>query len=211
MDGMNLLVLGGTGPTGRLVVGLALEAGDRVTVLVRDPARLGDLARRVTVRTGDATSRRDVSAATAGQDAVISALGTGKSLIPHGLAARAAAAVIAAAGENGVSRLVWLSAFGVGETVAEASGSQKLMFRTLLRSVYADKEIADARIRSSGLDWTVVHPTRLTNGPARGTYRAGERLPMKGNPTISRADVAAFLHRAVHDGEWIRRPAVISD
>nr|WP_329344587.1 NAD(P)H-binding protein [Streptomyces sp. NBC_00663] len=65
--------------------------------------------------------------------------------------------------------------------------------------------------RSSGLDWTVVYPTRLTHGPAKGSYRADDRLPMKGNPTISRADVAAFMRTAAQGGEWIHRTAVISD
>jgi putative NADH-flavin reductase len=88
---------------------------------------------------------------------------------------------------------------------------QKLIYRTLLRSLYANKEIADEAIRSSGLDWTLVYPTRLTHGPAKGTYSADDRLPMKGNPTISRADVAAFMLRAAHGGEWIHRTAVISD
>lgn len=88
---------------------------------------------------------------------------------------------------------------------------QKLTYRMFLRSIYANKEIADNSIRSSGLDWTVVYPTRLTHGPAKGTYRADDRLPMKGNPTISRADVAAFMHQAAHGNEWIHRTAVISD
>ncbi|MFJ8717967.1 hypothetical protein ACIRD9_33160 [Streptomyces violaceus] len=57
----------------------------------------------------------------------------------------------------------------------------------------------------------MVYPTRLTHGPAMGTYSAGDRLPMKGNPTISRADVAAFMHQAAHGTEWINRAAVISD
>jgi hypothetical protein len=128
-----------------------------------------------------------------------------------GLFTRASVAVIVAAGEVGVSRLVWLSSFGVGDTFGWSSSAQKLIYGTLLRSIYADKAIADESIRSSGLDWTLVYPTRLTHGPARGTYRADDRLPMKGNPTISRADVAAFMHRAAHGREWINRTAVISD
>jgi hypothetical protein len=57
----------------------------------------------------------------------------------------------------------------------------------------------------------VVYPTKLTHGPAKGTYSAGDRLPMKGNPTISRADVAAFMHQAAHGSEWVQRSAVITD
>ncbi|MFF8392050.1 NAD(P)-dependent oxidoreductase [Streptomyces sp. NPDC016172] len=208
---MKLMILGATGPTGRHVVESALRSGDQVTAMVRNPAALGDLAERLTVVTGDATSRRDVAAALAGQDTVIAALGRGNSVAADDLFTRSSAAVIAAAEEAGVSRLVWLSSFGVGHTLAWSSPTQKLIYRTLLRSIYANKEIADGHIRSSGLEWTVVYPTRLTHGPAKGTYRTGDRLPMKGNPTISRADVAAFMHQAAHSGEWIRRTAVISD
>ncbi|MDQ0749142.1 NAD(P)-dependent oxidoreductase [Streptomyces coeruleorubidus] len=208
---MKLLILGATGPTGRHVVDLAVRSGDSVTAFVRNPAALGDLAERVTPVTGDATSHRDLAAAAAGHDAIVSALGRGNSVRADGLFTRASVAVIGAAGEVGVSRLVWLSSFGVGDTFGWSSSAQKLIYGTLLRSIYADKAIADESIRSSGLDWTLVYPTRLTHGPARGTYRADDRLPMKGNPTISRADVAAFMHRAAHGREWINRTAVISD
>lgn len=208
---MKLLVLGATGPTGRHVIDLALKAGDSVTTFVRNPAALGDLADKVTVVTGDATSHRDVRAAAVGHDAIVSALGRGASIRADEFFTRSSAAVIGAAKEAGVSRLVWLSSFGVGRTLDWASTTQKAIYRTLLRSIYADKEIADERIRNSRLDWTVVYPTRLTHGPANGAYSAGDRLPMKGNPTISRADVAAFMHHAAHGREWIHRSPVISD
>ncbi|WP_086771238.1 NAD(P)-dependent oxidoreductase [Streptomyces bobili] len=208
---MKLLILGATGPTGRHVVDLAVRSGDSVTAFVRNPAALGDLAERVTPVTGDATSQRDLAAAAIGHDAIVSALGRGSSVRADGLFTRASTAVTGAAREADVPRLVWLSSFGVGHTFGWSSSAQKLIYGTLLRSIYADKAIADESIRSSGLDWTVVYPTRLTNGPAKGTYRADDRLPMKGNPTISRADVAAFLHAAARGGEWIHRTAVISD
>ncbi|QOV36673.1 SDR family oxidoreductase [Streptomyces ferrugineus] len=208
---MNLLILGATGPTGRHVVDLARQSSDRVTVLARRPEALEDLAHQVTVVAGDATSQHDVAKAMAGQDVVISALGRSTSVRADDLFTRAAAAVIGAAKEVGVSRLVWLSSFGVGDTFRSASPAQKVMYSTFLRNIYANKEISEKAIRASGLDWTLVYPTMLTKGPAKGTYLVGERLPMKGNPTISRADVADFLYKAAHSPEWIHRDAVITD
>ncbi|MFJ9742871.1 NAD(P)-dependent oxidoreductase [Streptomyces sp. NPDC101166] len=208
---MKLLILGATGPTGRHVVDLAVEGGDAVTVLARRPEALDDVADRVRVVAGDATSYADVVAATRGQDAVVSALGRGTSLRADDLFTRAAAAVVGAAEAEGVSRLVWLSSFGVGDTYRSASPVQKVMYSTLLRGIYANKALAEEAIRSSGLDWTLVYPTVLTKGPARGAYRVGERLAMKGVPKVSRADVADFLCKAAHGSEWIRRDAVITD
>jgi putative NADH-flavin reductase len=211
---MKLLILGATGLTGGHVVDLAVRSGDSVTAFVRNPAGLGDLADRVTVATGDATSFDDLSAALPGHDAIVSALGAGHTLTSiraHELFTRSSDAVIGAAKEAGVSRLVWLSSFGVGHTLDWSSIPQKLIYRTLLRDIYADKAIADESIRSSGLDWTIVLPTRLTDNSANGTYTAGDRLPMHGSPTISRAHVAAFMHQAAHGSEWIHRSPVITD
>lgn len=208
---MKLLILGGTGPTGRPLIDLALRAGDSVTVLARNPVALADLADQITVVAGDATSYADVAAAAAGQDAIVSALGRSTSIRADELFSRSAAAVIRAAKETGVSRLVWLSSFGVGDSYQQASTSQKLMYKTFLRSIYADKKASEESICSSSLAWTVVYPTRLTHGPAKGTYQAADRIVMKGNPTISRADVAAFMHQAVHSTEWIHRFPVITD
>ncbi|MFP1625205.1 NAD(P)-dependent oxidoreductase [Streptomyces sp. 5K101] len=121
---MKLLILGATGPTGRHVVDLALEAGDTVTVMARRPEAMADLADRVKVVAGDATSHTDVAQAMAGQDVVISALGRSTSVRADDLFRRAAAAVIGAAEDGGVSRLVWLSSFGVGDTYRSASAVQ---------------------------------------------------------------------------------------
>ncbi|MBE8477356.1 NAD(P)-dependent oxidoreductase [Streptomyces justiciae] len=208
---MNLLILGATGPTGRHVVDLALAGGDTVTVLARRPEALEDLAGQVTVVAGDATSQRDVAKAMAGQDVVVSALGRSTSVRADDLFTRAATAVTGAAREMGISRLVWLSSFGVGDTYRSASPMQKVMYSTFLRNIYANKELSEKEIRSSGLDWTLVYPTMLTKNPAKGTYLVGDRLPMKGNPTISRADVADFMYQAAHSPEWIHRDAVITD
>jgi putative NADH-flavin reductase len=208
---MKMLILGATGPTGRQVVDFALKAGDTVTVLVRQPAAMVDLPDKVKVRVGDATSRTDLAQAMAGHDVVVSAVGRRTSMRADGLFTRAAAAVVDAAKQAGVSKLVWLSSFGVGATFKSASPLQKFIYSTMLRNLYADKELSERGIRSSTLDWTLVYPTMLTHGEAKGAYVSGDRLPMKGNPSISRADVAHFLHHAAHTDEWVRRDAVITD
>ncbi len=41
------------------------------------------------------------------------------------------------------------------------------MYRTVLRNLYANKELSEQAVRSSGLDWTLVYPTRLTKAPPR--------------------------------------------
>jgi len=206
---VRLLILGATGPTGRNLLEQALAAGHEVTALVRNPARLRITHVRLTIAIGDATDARALESSMAGCEAVLSALGAGNSLRSQ-IASPAVAALVPAMRTRSVKRIIFLSAFGVGETFAQASFVQRLAYHTLLRHSFADKAKADAVLRQSGLDWTLVYPTVLTNGARTGTWRVGERLAMTGMPKISRADVASFMLEQLSSAEWVQRTAVIS-
>jgi len=82
--------------------------------------------------------------------------------------------------------------------------------RFLLSDLYADKAAGEALIRRSYLDWTLVQPSQLTNGPLTQKYRAGERLALRGMPKISRADVAHFILSHLDDGAYVRKVVSIS-
>src|SRR5713226_5194829 len=98
-DPMNLVVLGATGGTGRLVVEQALAAGHTVTALVRSPEKLTLRNPNLHVIAGQATDPSAVSRALDGADALISTLGGTGSVISD------------AAPRAGVSRVVVLSSF----------------------------------------------------------------------------------------------------
>ena len=68
-------VFGAAGATGRHVIAAAAEAGHEVTVLVRDPTKLGGADPRITVLQGDARDPDAVGAAVQGAEAVISTIG----------------------------------------------------------------------------------------------------------------------------------------
>jgi len=206
---MKLLLLGATGPTGRHLLAQTLDAGHGVTALVRNASKLTITHPRLATVIGDATHAPILEEAARGKDAVLSALGAGNSLRAD-IASRAMTALIPALKAQGGSRIIVLSSFGVGESFKQASPMQKLAYATLLRLIFADKAKADAMLRDSGLDWTLVYPTLLTNGPRTGNYRVGERLVMKGMAKISRADVADFMVAQLGTDEWIHRTAVIS-
>ena len=206
---MRLLILGATGPTGRSLLDQSLAGGHEVTAFVRNPSRLTVTHPRLAVVSGDATDARALEGAMKGQHAVLSALGAGSSLRSE-IASLAVASLIPAMQAQGVRRIIYLSAFGVGETIKQASLVQRLAYRTLLRQIFADKAKADALLRASGLEWTLVYPTLLTNGSRTDSYRVGERLSMKGTAKISRADVAAFMLAQLSSRDWLQRTAVIS-
>ena len=207
---MKLLVIGATGGTGRHVVSEALNNGHEVTVLVRDPNRLGADKDRVRVVAGSLPDAAPLTDAMRGQSAVISALGVGTSFKPDGLIARSVPVILRTMTQEGVKRLVFTSAYGVGDTIRDVPAIPRVFMKTLLRDVYADKVAGDNQIRQSPLDWTLVHPTTLSNGPKTGNWRAGERLALKGFPKIARADVAAFLVQQLTDPASLRKSLLVT-
>lgn len=207
---MKLFILGGTGGTGKQIVAQALAAGHEVTVHARDGAKCGPDHPRLRVMVGDLQNRAVLADAMRGQDVVISAIGRGYSFKSEHLIARTVAVILAAMMAAGVRRLVFTSALGVGPSMADAPLMARLFFRTLLRGVYADKLIGDQVIRNSDLDWTIVQPSQLTDGPLTRTYRSGQRLAMSGMPRISRADVAHFLLQVAGDASAIGKTVLVS-
>ena len=66
---------------------------------------------------------------------------------------------------------------------------------------YAEaKAAADAHLRASDLDWTVLGPGRLTLDPATGRIV----LAATGKGEVSRADVALVVAAALADDSTIR-------
>jgi len=187
---MKILILGSTGRTGQQLVTQSLKQNYEVTAVARDPSMLKLNHERLTVVKGSVLEKDVLENALDGKDAVLSALGVGKSLKSKDLIFNAVRTIIPAMNEKNVKRLVFLSAFGVGETFKQADFIQRIIFKVFLRNIYADKSKADDQIRRSTLEWTLVYPVLMTDTPGTGKYKVGEKLEMKGMPTISRADVA---------------------
>ena len=208
---MKLLVLGATGGTGQEVVSQALEKGHLVTAFVRDPSRLKFSADRLRVLTGTVTGDgAPLATAVRGQDVVISALGRGMSLKSEDLMAQSMPAIVRAMESEGVRRLIFTSAYGVGVTWRDVPPLGKIVIKVFLRNLYADKVVGEAELQRSVLDWTLVYPVQLTNGPRTGRYRFGERLELHGLPRVSRADVADFILTQFEDRTFLRKGVIVS-
>jgi uncharacterized protein YbjT (DUF2867 family) len=192
MPSVKLLVFGSSGRTGRLLVAGALERGHEVTAFSRTPEALGDLAARCArVVRGDVIDRVVVAEAVSGQEAVVYAVGPrpGESAAPT---ADGILRVVRTMQTYGVRRLIALSAAGVDEEAPRA------FFARLFRPRPEVSDPGEVRrmevtVRQSELDWTLVRPSRLTDGPATGLYRAGPGHVLAGARPIARDDVATYV------------------
>lgn len=212
---MRVLVIGATGKTGHEVVRQALAAGHEVTAFVRDPSRLQVRDPRLTVVRGDVRSEGDLKRALAGQDAVISTLGgRAKDAMASPLSGKprggvmkmSTAALIEAAGEAGVHRVVMLSTFMLA---ANFRWGILKPFALYYKGMNDDKRAGEEALKKSPLDWTIVYATRLTDGERSGR---GRLVPVTETVTphsnISRSDAAAFLLAQLGDAAAVRKAIV---
>ena len=211
---MKLLVIGATGATGREIVKQALQAGHQVTALVRVASK-AEFPAGVTKAVGDVLDGDSLARALSGQEAVISALGSG----PTGpfkemtLLSEGTRNLISAMQGQNVSRLVCITGIGAGESKGHGPWWYDWLVQPLmLRGVYVDKTRQENLVRQSGLDWTLVRPGALTNGPAKGSEAVRVLTDLTGFHAgfISRADVAAFCLTEVEAGRYRQQAPVIT-
>jgi putative NADH-flavin reductase len=186
---MKIFVLGATGGIGRHLLQIGLERGHQVTAYVRSPQRIECSDERLTVAEGNVFDARQMARSMAGHDAVLSAFGP-TSVRASTLRRRFGRTVAAAMRKSNVCRLQLVSAAFLFENLDIIA---RFLKATLFRQMTPDMAGMEAEVCLPDFDWTIVRPPRLTNGPARHSYRINEGNLPAGGFLISRADVAHFM------------------
>jgi putative NADH-flavin reductase len=203
-----LLVFGASGGTGRQIVAQALAKNIAVTAFLRNPARLGVVHDHLRYVQGDVGDAGAVAGALPGHDAVVSALGVGTPLKHDQVVIDGVRNIVRAMEAARVRRLIYLSFIGVRDSRAAAGFLIRHVAKIPLRHEIADHEAKEALVRESALDWTIVRPPKLTDGQPTGRYRTGDDITARSIfPTLSRADVAAFMIQQVTDAAFVRKAA----
>lgn len=193
---MKITVIGGNSGTGAQVVRLAADAGHEVTCLSRSGA--SNLPGGVRAIAGDALDQQVAARAIGGADAVVITVGGANGSDRH--RTKVTQSVVTAMTAASVRRLVVHSSLGVGDSMQLMAPPARLFARTLLAKALADHSEQEALVAGSDLDWTIVRPGGLTNGPLGGSFVAQETSggrQIRG--PISRADVASFIVQVLPD------------
>ena len=184
-----IVVIGGHGRTGIEIVKQLVAAGDSVVATIRNPKHMADLVKagaETFVLDLEKSTGPEFSVAMAGADAVVFAagFGTGES---SALDRSGTVKTLRAAERAGVRRYVTISSIGAS-TGMRLSGDWDT---AEMRDYYKQKRAANAHVRSSGLDWTIVEPGELTD--AKGTGKVSLSEAAIEESSISRTDVAAVV------------------
>jgi putative NADH-flavin reductase len=191
----NIIVFGASGGVGRQVVTQALDKGYTVTAVVRNPAAFELEHPNLTIGKGDVMQPGSFLDAMRGQEAVISAIGSGN-LKPTTVYSQGIRNIIAAMRIRSVPRISAVSAGGlyVNDTMGPLRRFLvKNVLQRILREPYDDLRIMEHELRETELQYTIVRPPRLTNKPLRGEYRSAINTHLQNLSSIARADVAHFL------------------
>lgn len=171
LNPLKMVILGATGATGLEVVRMAVERGHSMTAFVRSPDRLASFMDRIEVKRGDLLDASQLAEVIDNHDAISSSFGPRL--------------------RNVVVESV---AFLFKDSIMPPT---YLLGRLLFPAVVADSAAMERIFAESSLDWTMVRPPELTNGPYTGKYRVRKgHLPAFGFK-ISRANVADYMIKAV--------------
>jgi uncharacterized protein YbjT (DUF2867 family) len=193
-----IVVIGGHGKVALYLARILTMRGDQVTSVFRNPAHADDVAAtdaRPVVADIEALDTNALAELLASHDAVVFSAGAGggNPARTYAVDRDAAIRVIDAARQAGVRRFVMVSYFGAGPEHGVAEDNSFFPYAEA-------KAAADAHLRASDLDWTVLGPGRLTLEPATGRIALGA-----GKGEVSREDVALVTAAVLNDGATIGR------
>ncbi|MDQ0808309.1 nucleoside-diphosphate-sugar epimerase [Streptomyces sp. B3I7] len=195
---MRIAVFGSTGPTGKVFLDAAAQYGHRTTAHVRDPSRLRDAsADRVVV--GEVFDEDVVCDTLTQADAALIAFGL-KGNRTTALYSRGTELIISVMRRLEVPRLVVISEASYDSHVRGVlNRGITLLYGITQRPIIRERRAQDAAVASSGLHWTIMRPTILTDGPAsaRQYFYEGPRNSFL--PRLSRRNLSHFICDSLED------------
>ncbi|MBI4189957.1 MAG: SDR family oxidoreductase [Betaproteobacteria bacterium] len=208
---MNIMIVGASRGIGRQLLDQALASGHTVTALVRDPQRLAVQHERLKVVKGDILDSDSVALAMAGQDAVCCTIGVKAPWIPVTVFSEGTRNLLQAMKKTGRKRLICVTGIGAGDSKGHGGFLYDCVFYPfVLRPIYADKDRQESLIRASDVDWTIVRPGFLTNGPLTKNYRVLTNMTGVTAGWISRADVAYFILKELASNQYLRQTPLLT-
>jgi len=210
---MKLLLIGGTGKTGRELIKQGLDQGHTITAIVRNPNKLKYDHPHLNVLKGNVLVPESFEHAFQGQDAVLSALGHKRFFIKTRILSKGTTHVINAMKKHKLKRLICITSLGINDSRFKL-GLYYTLFTipVILFFYFRDKAKQEKLILNSDLDWTIVRPGQLTNGKKRMKYKHGSKVGSYIlTKMISRADVAHFMLSQLKDATYLHKTPGITN
>jgi putative NADH-flavin reductase len=198
-DALKIAVLGGGGTIGQRIVREALDRGHDVTLVARNPARVTEKHERLTVLQGDVLDSARIAELAAGQDVVVSAIGSARAADPDPSLYLKAAESLVVALRTLAPKAPRLIVVGGAGSLLDESGVMMLerVPPEWRPENLGQKAALDYYRTVSDVPWTYFSPAaKIEPGERTGVFRLGDdRLVVdsKGESRISMEDYAVAL------------------
>jgi nucleoside-diphosphate-sugar epimerase len=194
---MRIAIFGANGPTGRLLVRQAIDAGHHVVAATRRPDAFPLAHERLEVELADVHDSPAVAAAVDGCEAVVSTLGVPFTRAPIDVYSTGTRHLLDAMHAHDVKRLLVVSSSATYPHHHADGGFllnrviQPIVTRTIGRTTYADMRRMEELVRASDLAWTIVRPSGLFDRETVSDYQVLEEE----SPGVftARVDLAAAM------------------
>ena len=215
---MHILILGATGRTGRFLLEQALQRGHHVHVLVRNRSKLKLDHVHLTLFEGSPGDVGALDNAMKGCEAVLSALNISRTSDFPWAKLRTAAdflssvmkTIVELAPRHGISRIIFVSAWGVAETRKDIPGWFRWFIdHSNIRYPYDDHARQEDILKKTSLQWTAVRAVGLTNSNNTKEVMVSLNNIPKPKILISRRHVAAFMLDALEKDLYVGELPVV--
>jgi len=207
---MKIAIIGAAAGVGFEAVQQALRKGYHVTALSLNPDNLPHHSNLSKIK-GSATNIADVAKAIIDTDAVLVTIGTKQKKGTTLFSSMAKVVTVVATELMYDKPILVISGFGVGASYPFASFFIKSVINLLLKDQYKDKTLMEEIFQGSRLNWEMVQPGQLSDGPLTSKYKLYPDLSKEMKVRkISRADLAHFLLSEAITPAYLNKKVVIA-
>jgi uncharacterized protein YbjT (DUF2867 family) len=195
---------------------MSVISGHSVTALVRNPNAVG-VRQDVHLEKGTPDKKEDIEQCfyRRAPDLVFVNLASSKTAPDGTFLTHCVTNLVEVMKKYRTPKIVYMSAFGVDDSFPALNWIMKIVVaNTKMAREFNDHKGVEQILKQlgdSGIQWTVVRPVMLKNGPAREVKSLGDQGQDTQSfmPGITRASVAQFMVKAAEDNKWNGKTPVI--
>ena len=214
-----ILLLGASGRTGKVLLKLALEKGYHVNVIVRDISNFPVQHKDLKIFAGNPMDQQILNEAMQGCQAIVSTLNISRQSdfpwsglrTPENFLSETMRHVIELSPLHDISRIIVLSAWGVGDSRKYIPGWFRwLIDHSNIGAAYREHATQEQLLAASRLQYTAIRPAALVNAVRPIDILVSFNNSPKPGLTISRFNVAIFILDILAQNSYLRETPVIS-
>lgn len=200
-----VIVFGASGLAGSQIVAESLKAGHEVCAFIRKDTLSIDHPRLTEIQ-GDVYQAESVAAALQGREVVVCALGNRNYHDPTKVVYPALQVIVPAMIQQGITRLMAVNGSGMLNEDEHSLRRDQPNQLELLKYPRQDHFASFLFTIEQPIDWTIICPPRIKEGPADGAYLTRNAyFPEAGQSFITAGNLGHMIAREINQAHFIRK------